>query len=268
METKAGVFGTMDEIAKPPVEAEQALLAARQCLGDAIVAAYLHGSAVAGGLRPQSDVDLLVVVEPPTTHEMRTRLVSALMKISGDPRKTRNRRPLELIIFRRADLSAALFPARSEFVYGEWLRDEFEAGIVPAPASDPEFTLLLAQARREAKPLIGPGPHELLPLIPEADIRRAIGAALPALLGTLTGDERNVLLTLARMWRTLATGDFVPKDVAAEWAIERLPAAAGASIAHAREAYLGMVNDDWGTRQDEVRDVADELGRHIKALLD
>lgn len=258
----------MDEIAKPPIEAEQALLAARQCLGDAILAAYLHGSAVAGGLRPQSDVDLLVVIEPPMTHETRARLVSELMTVSGTPGRAGDRRPLELIIFRRADLSASLYPARSEFVYGEWLREEFEAGVVPTAVSDPEFTLLLAQARREARSLIGPSPCELLPIIPQADIRRAIGDALPALLGTLKGDERNVLLTLARMWRTVTTGDFVPKDIAAEWAAERLLGEAGALIAHAREAYLGVTDDDWHTRQDEVRRVADDLSRRVAAMLD
>ncbi|MDM7853300.1 hypothetical protein QUF18_20350 [Pseudochrobactrum kiredjianiae] len=36
------------------------------------------------------------------------------------------------------------FPARAEFVYGEWLRDSFEAGEVPLPNNDPEYTLVLA----------------------------------------------------------------------------------------------------------------------------
>ena len=78
--------------------------------------------------------------------------------------------------------------------------------------------------------MIGPDPVKLLPVIPESDISRAIGDALPALLGTLEGDERNVLLTLTRMWRTLVTAEFVPKDVAAEWAMPRLDADAAALI--------------------------------------
>ena len=34
--------------------------------------------------------------------------------------------------------------------------------------------------------------------------------ALPSLAAGLDGDPRNVLLTLARMWRTVATGDECP----------------------------------------------------------
>ncbi len=190
------------------------------------------------------------------------------MKISGrHPVDADGRRPLELVVFHNADLETSVYPARGEFIYGEWLRDAFEAGEIPEPASDPEFTLLLAQARQDAKPLIGPDPTELLPITPEADIRRAIGDALPVLLDTLDGDERNVLLTLARMWRTLATGEFVPKDVAAEWAVQRLSAGPAATVAHAREAYLGLTTDDWRSRHREVRQAADGLGERVTAML-
>ena len=71
---------------------------------------------------------------------------------------------------------------------------------MPEPVSDPELTVLLTQARQEARALIGPDPVKMLPVIPDSDIRRAIGDALPALLGTLEGDEHNVLLTLTRLW--------------------------------------------------------------------
>jgi streptomycin 3"-adenylyltransferase len=232
------------------------------------LAVYLHGSAVAGGLHPGSDVDLLVVTDQPTTPEVRECLVAELRKVSGrHPADPNGPRPLELIVFQRADLMRSVYPVRSEFVYGEWLGEEFEAGVVPKPVSDPEFTLLLAQARQNAKILIGPDPATLLPIIPETDIRRAIGDALPALLDTLEGDERNVLLTLVRMWRTLTTGEFVSKDVAAEWAMVRLPAEPATLIACAREAYLGMKKNDWQTRRPEVRQVADDLGKRVAAML-
>lgn len=39
----------------------------------------------------------------------------------------------------------------------------------------------------------------------------------------IKGDERNVILTLARMWQMMMTGEITPKDVAAAWAIPRLP---------------------------------------------
>jgi hypothetical protein len=40
------------------------------------------------------------------------------------------------------------------------------------------------------------------------------------------------------MWRTLVTGEFVSKDVAADWAVARLPAIQAAVLADAREIYL------------------------------
>jgi len=232
------------------------------------VAVYLHGSAVAGGLRPNSDVDLIVIVDRPTTHAVRERLVAELTRVSGQhPVDSEGRRPLELTVFHGADLVASAYPARSEFLYGEWLRGAFEAGVVPRPAADPGATLLLAQARQEARAIIGPEPSVLLPIIPGADIRRAIHETLPALLDTLVGDERNVLLTLVRMWRTLATAEFVPKDVAAEWAVPRLPAEPAALVAFAREAYLGLRQDDWQGRQHEVRRAAIHLSGQVEAML-
>lgn len=251
-----------------PQEASQALPALKHCLGASLVAVYLHGSAVAGGLRPSSDVDLLVVVDRPMTPEIRGHLVTELLRVSGrHPAKPDDPRPLEVIIFQRTDLISSPYPARSEFVYGEWLRGVFEAGAVPEPSSDPDFTLVLAQARQNATTLIGPPPTELLPIISDADVRRAIGDALPGLLGNLAGDERNVLLTLARIWHTLATGEFVPKHVAAEWAIPRLPAGAAALVALAKDAYLGTKTDDWRSRQREARGVANELTERVTAML-
>jgi predicted nucleotidyltransferase len=178
-----------------PEEAAKALQVLQRCVGDKLLAVYLHGSAIAGGLRPDSDVDLLAVIDAPTTYAVRKRLVSGLMEVSGrHPADPNGRRPIEMIIFDRSELAVSACPARCEFLYGEWLREQFEADEVPKPHADPEFTLLLAQARRNARTLIGRDPATLLPVIPNSDVRRAIGQALPTLLGTVEGGERNVLL--------------------------------------------------------------------------
>jgi predicted nucleotidyltransferase len=251
-----------------PKEALAALAVLQRNVGGTLLAMYLHGSAVAGGLRPSSDVDLMAVVGAPTTHAVRARLVVELMEVSGrHPVGPDGRRPIEMIVFNCADLAVTSYPARAEFLYGEWLREQFEAGAVPEPQNDPEFTLLLAQARTQARALIGPDPATLLPVVPQSDVRRAIGLALPALLSALDGDERNVLLTLVRMWRTLAIGDFVPKDVAADWAMPRLPAEAAVLIADARDAYLGVKSVGWQERQREVHVLADELAKRVAAML-
>ncbi|MDQ0373940.1 aminoglycoside adenylyltransferase domain-containing protein [Cellulomonas humilata] len=55
-----------------------------------------------------------------------------------------------------------------------------------------------------------------MPAAPVADLRRSIDDSLEPLLDGLVGDERNVVLTLARMVVTLETGAIVSKDVPPE----------------------------------------------------
>ncbi|HRQ06078.1 MAG TPA: aminoglycoside adenylyltransferase family protein [Nitrosomonas halophila] len=251
-----------------PAEANRALSIVQKRLAESLVAAYLHGSAVAGELRPRSDVDFLVVIDQPMTSEDRRCLTCELMEISGRyPFDPDGRHPLEVIVFLRSDLAEPLYPARSEFIYGEWLRHEYEAGESSKPVSDPELTLVLAQSREEAKPLVGPNASELLPAIPRSDIRRAIRDILPALIETLQGDERNVLLTLARMWRTAVTDEFVSKDAAADWAAIRLPAEQAYVLTDAREAYLSGCEGDWRNRQQELQHTVKSLHDHVLANL-
>ena len=64
----------------------------------------------------------------------------------------------------------------------------------------------------------------------------------------LAGDERNVVLTFARIRATLETGRFLAKDAAAAWAIEWTDDSADrAVLARARSLYLdGIAAQDWG----------------------
>ena len=65
------------------------------------------------------------------------------------------------------------------------------------------------------------------------------------LLADLDDDTRNVVLTLARIWTTLGTGEFRSKDAAADWALERLPEEHRAVLARARAIYLGDEPERW-----------------------
>lgn len=249
-------------------EAHDALTLLRRHLGDSLQGVYLHGSAVSGGLRPSSDVDVLAVVDSEIRSKDRAILAREFMNVSGrHPRAPEGRRPLEVVVFRCDDIRPPHYPARCDFTYGEWLRHSFEHGAVPSAESHPEYTLLLAQARGEAHPLFGPPLASFFPAIRVPDVRRAIADLLPLLLKTIHGDERNVLLTLARMWLTLATGEFVPKDVAADWALPRLTPSVGDLIALARDGYLGRSIDDYSFRQYSVEAAASELSDQIAGLL-
>ncbi|WP_205648519.1 aminoglycoside adenylyltransferase domain-containing protein [Acuticoccus kandeliae] len=243
--------------------------ALRSIFGEALVALLLHGSAVSGGMRPESDIDLIAVLDRRPSAAERSMLLAHLLRISGlYPARAGGPRPIELTAFTRADLDPPTEPAHAEFVYGEWLRAGFEAGAVALPSTDPEFTLLLAQARREAQPLFGPALGCLMSEIPADAVRRAIGAAMPSLLDGLDGDTRNVLLTLARMWRTVVVGDFVPKDSAAEWALARLPEGEPAAMLDlARRGYRGAAEGRWDDRREAVRRAADALAERVTQSL-
>lgn len=133
--------------------------------------------------------------------------------------------------------------------------------------SDPGVTLMLAQARREAVPLMGPILSNLLPPISRGHVRRAMWEVLPSLVSGLQGDERNVLLTLARMWYTAVTGVFVSKDTAANWAVSHVPADVGATLNQAREAYLGQIADEWSDRIAEAQRASDYLQSKVSDLV-
>lgn len=246
---------------------ESVLRILQQHLANELVADWLHGSAVSSGLQPDSDVDILAVIEQPMSAAVRVEIIEALMRHSGYPGDGSGLRPLEVMIFSRSDLVELQYPTRSELVYGEWLRETFEAGSVPEAEFNPELTLVLAQARRQSLPLLGPELSELLPPIPEAKVWRATGDLLPGLLAGFEGDERNVLLTLARMWRTLEVGDFIPKDVAAHWAQVRVPAEHGELLEYARQAYLGAIQDSWKKRRQKALSTARLLADHVEGVL-
>lgn len=239
----------------------------RQVLGEGLAAVYLHGSAVGGGLHPQSDLDLLAVTEAVLTDAQRRALLAGLLALSGrHPARPGRPRPVEVTVFCRAALSGAGDP-RAEFVYGEWLRDGFAGGAVPGPVADPDHLLVLAQARLGALPLLGPDPDRLLPAISPRRVRQAMRDALPALMAGLREDQRNTLLTLARMWHTTVTGAFAGKDAAAAWACARLDPPDAALLAAARRAYLGQIRDDWRGREAGVLRLAGTMRDRIAAAL-
>ncbi|WP_328413361.1 aminoglycoside adenylyltransferase family protein [Streptomyces violaceus] len=210
-------------------------------LPDTLLGIYLHGSATLGGLRPHSDIDVLAVVTESMTYAQRRELVAELLTVSG----VDGRRHVELIVVVRDDVRPWRYPPTCDFLYGDWLREEFERGVIPSPEPSPDLAPLLTMVLRADAPLHGPPPAELLDPVPREDLRRAVVAGVPELMDELDSDTRNVLLTLARIWATLTTGDIRAKDAAATWALGRLPAENRPVLAHARAVYLGEEDERW-----------------------
>lgn len=236
--------------------------------GNTLLAIYLHGSAVSGGLRPHSDIDLLVIIECPMSNKQRKKLLTALLRTSGRyPATPGSPKCIEVMVFLRLELFQHNFPVQAEFIYGEWLRDNFEAGELPTTTRDPENTLILAQARKQSIKLLGMESSALLPDISIMEIRQAMYEAIPNLFLGLHGDERNVLLTLARMWYTATTAEFVTKDAAAHWVIPKLPDQYALILDSACRAYLGEIGSEWIIGVVETQQLAEHMQEQIIGLL-
>jgi len=72
-----------------------------------------------------------------------------------------------------------------------------------------------------------------------------------------------VILALARIWSTVATGVIRSKDTAADWALERLPEEHHAVLARARAIYLGDEEERWDDVATRVRPYADHVSGEI-----
>lgn len=250
-----------------PKEATQALEIILELFESTVVGVYLYGSAVIGGLRVNSDVDVLVIVNHSITDAARSKLVSGLMNVSGKIGNRNSVRPLEVTIININDVVPWSYPPKKEFIYGEWLRTEFEKGQIQKTTYDPDLAIILTQTRKTSVSLFGPKASDILEAVPMTDILRAIKDSLPGLIEGIKGDERNVILTLARMWLTVATGEISPKDVAAEWAIPRLPKVQANLLDIARKAYRGECIDRWEGLESEVAALVNHMKKAIESYL-
>lgn len=226
---------------------------------------YVYGSAVTGGLRPDSDVDLLMVTGAPLAAPDRRRLLSFLQSVSGRRAGRGPSRPLDVTSVVLDQISPWRQPPIADFLYGEWLRDDFVGGVLPEPHSRPDLAILFTTARQHSVTVVGPPAAELLPEVPPAELRAAIATSLDPLRAELTGDERNVLLTLARMVVTLETGEIAAKDVAAQRLLTSVSTPTRQALTAAAAAYQGAGGDDW-TDTAATECVADELADRVRAL--
>lgn len=253
--------------AAPPDQIDAALTVLNHALEPGtIVGVYLYGSAVAGGLRPDSDIDLFVVATQRLSRVEKRRLVDGLLPISGRDSRPSGWRPLEVTVVALPNVRPWQYPPRWELQFGEWLRQEFLDGeLEPWPHENPDLGVLVTMVRSTGKALVGPAPTEVLDAVPQPDLVRAMIDGLPQLIGDLEADTRNVLLTLARIWCTLGTGEIRSKHEAADWALARLPANHRAVLVRARDLYLAGGYGPWDDME-AVRSLADLVIGEIQRL--
>ncbi len=230
----------------------QCLNLVKEIFGQDLLGVYLYGSSILGGLQKYSDIDLLVVSDRSTTHEEKTKLAIKLLQISGVYMKS-TKLPIEMTIVQKAEINPWHYPPNFDFQYGDWLRKQFESGIIePWPTKEmPDLALLITQVLLASKTLLGPDPDQLLCKIPYKDFIIATTDALQNLMSELNIDTRNVLLTFARIWSTVETDAIRSKPAAADWAIDRLPEQYRPVMKRAKAIYRGEEKENW----DDIREL-------------
>nr|WP_063839878.1 bifunctional aminoglycoside nucleotidyltransferase ANT(3'')-Ih/aminoglycoside N-acetyltransferase AAC(6')-Iid [Serratia marcescens]AAL51021.2 fused aminoglycoside (3'') adenylyltransferase-aminoglycoside (6') acetyltransferase ANT(3'')-Ih-AAC(6')-IId [Serratia marcescens] len=236
------------------VQLSLALNAIERHLESTLLAVHLYGSALDGGLKPYSDIDLLVTVAAQLDETVRQALVVDLLEISASPGQSEALRALEVTIVVHGDVVPWRYPARRELQFGEWQRKDILAGIFEPATTDVDLAILLTKVRQHSLALAGSAAEDFFNPVPEGDLFKALSDTLKLWNSQpdWEGDERNVVLTLSRIWYSAATGKIAPKDIVANWAIERLPDQHKPVLLEARQAYLGRGEDCLASRADQL----------------
>ena len=212
---------------------------------------------------------MLVVARRRTTREQKERLVDRLLAVSGRSTPRGRWRRVEVTILVESEVKPWRFPPRFDFQYGDWLRSEFTSGEVEpwSTTTSPDVAVLITMALLGNTPVLGPPPDSVFDPIPHEDLVRAMTGGIDGLVEELDDDTRNVLLTLARMWSTVADGVIRSKDDAADWALPRLPAEHRAVLARARAIYLGDEEERWDDVHPQLRPHTDHVVGEIERLV-
>ena len=233
-----------------------------------LLGVYLYGSSLVGGLQKYSDIDLFVVMTRATTSEEKTRLVANLLQISGLYMKS-SKRPIEMTLVKKAMIIPWQYPPRFDFQYGEWLRESFEKGIIEPWQTDemPDLALIATQVLLKSQTLWGEKPEQLLAHVPYHDFMKAMLHDLNRLAADLKQDTRNVLLTYARIWSTLATNAIRSKPAAADWAMNHLPKKYQPVMKRAKSICIGIENEHWDDIETLIQPCADIMADKINAQI-
>lgn len=245
-------FGWNDR--PPSVSTQVSLLVAgiERGLKEYLTGIYLHGSIVFGCCNPmQSDLDVLVLVRDRLAPRTRGALDSVFREVSRKPL------PLEISVLAESTLHPWQSPAPYELHYSERYRLKQS----PGPGTDLDLAAHIPVARERGVALIGPPPHRCLPRVPWDDYALAILDDFKVCLERLT--RTYAVLTMARVWATLATRELFSKESGALWAMAHLRDPS--IVADALESYQNGASREFAgdSRLSSYKEVA---SRQVEAL--
>lgn len=238
----------------------------KMILGPDLLAVYLFGSSIVGGLQKYSDIDLFVVTNHATTSGEKARFIANLLQISGVYMKS-SKPPIEMTLVEKRAINPWQYPPHFDFQYGEWLRESFEKGIIEpwTTYEMPDLALIVTQVLLKSQTIWGLEPEQLLAHVPYHDFMKAMLHDLDRLGTELEHDTRNVLLTYARVWSTLETNAIRSKPAAADWVISRLPKEHQLVMKRAKSICIGLENEHWDDIKELTKSCADFIVNKINA---
>jgi streptomycin 3"-adenylyltransferase len=236
----------------------------RSVLGNDLIGVYLFGSAVIGGLRARSDIDVMAVSSRRLTIREKRQLIEQMLTISGKPRS------VELTVVVSSEIRPWHYPARMDFQFGNWWRSEYEKGVIEPYRSNlnPDLASLIRLVLHANAAVIGPPPADVFDPIPQTDYIAGLVSTIDEWLEDLNETDlgiRNVVLALARIWCAIVTDEIRPKDQAAEWALSRLPPRHRAILQRAEAGYLSESVEGWRELMPEVHAYSEHVISEIKA---
>ena len=246
------------------LQLEQLTASLQQLLGESLFGIYLYGSAVDGGLGPESDLDLLVVITQALTLQQRKQLAETLLQISHPIGAVQ--RALEVTIVHKDHILSGSYPLSYELQFGEWLRDELSQGDMLSEHADPDLSILLKKAQLHHRSLFGPSLTQWSVEIPDQQLWQAMADTYPSIVAHWDedADERNQILALCRIYFSLVTNEIAPKDQAAQWVIAQLQPQHQPVLQRMVQEYKGEIEkQNWQQQHHALQPVVDFLSSKI-----
>ena len=231
---------------EPNKQIDNVLIELKRLFSKDLLGVYLYGSYVKGGLKKDSDVDVLVIINRYMTKEEKRIWISKIMPISKEIGEDTSLKYIELTVLNYHENENWSYPPIEEFIYGEWLREDYLNYFIPEKNNNIDLTILLYQAKLSSISIYGENNiNNLIPDVPFIDLQKAIKESSKELIKDFYGDETNVILTLCRMIVTYETGKFYSKDLAGSMIIENLSIEENNLISLAISSYKNGNSVDW-----------------------